>query len=59
MTCDHKEVAARPIIGDVGSGHLGSQAFCVRCHATVLHPGSPEQALRYFRRHVRRTKVRR
>ena len=49
--CRHKEVAMRPIIGNVGD--TGSQAFCVVCHATVIHPGSPEAALRYFKRHIK------
>ena len=47
MKCSHKEVAARPIVGNPGD--RGSQAFCVGCHVTVIHPGGPNATLRYFR----------
>ena len=51
MKCKHTEVAARSIIGEPGT--TGSQAFCTACHATALHPGSPQAAMRYFRRAIR------
>lgn len=48
--CSHRNYAVRPIIGDLGAGHIGSQAFCLDCHATVVVPGGPKQAERYYRK---------